>query len=193
MLAAVLLLVAAVLVAPVGGEDGDIGRYLTAWRLANRGVTDEIVGLTFLGSGEALLTMMALAAAWLVWRDESMKAAWMVATIMGGRTLIAVLKQVFDRPRPELSGRVVETTSFSFPSGHAGNSMITFLALALWLAPARWRGPAVAAALLASAMVGLSRPLLGVHWMSDVLAGWGMGMAWVMLGWWVSQRALGKA
>ncbi len=78
--------------------------------------------------------------------------------------------------------RLVEVHYQSFPSGHAANSMIAYLAIA-WLAfddpvHRRW---AVAAALLLSFLIGLSRPMLGVHWPSDVIAGWAFGLFWTLL------------
>ena len=76
----------------------------------------------------------------------------------------------------------------SFPSGHAANSMITFLALALILAPARYRAAAIAAATAASVLIGSTRPLLGVHWPSDVVGGWAFGIAWVVIGVELSRR-----
>ena len=77
---------------------------------------------------------------------------------------------------------VVLTHSLSFPSAHAANSMIVFPALVLFLIPQR-RGPAMVAAIVASLLVGASRPLLGVHWPSDVVAGWAIGAAWLLIMW----------
>jgi undecaprenyl-diphosphatase len=70
----------------------------------------------------------------------------------------------------------------SFPSGHAANSMIVYLALALLaFDDPRHRRWAVAGALLLSFLIGLSRPMLGVHWPSDVVAGWAFGLLWTLL------------
>ena len=70
----------------------------------------------------------------------------------------------------------------SFPSGHATSSMIFYLTLALALtSEMRWRGLAVAGAILLSFLIGISRVMLGVHWPSDVVGGWAFGMLWVLL------------
>ena len=82
-----------------------------------------------------------------------------------------------DRSRPAFDLHPVATHSSSFPSGHAGNSMAVFLAIALIAVPRAHRRAAVIAALVATFLIGLTRPLLGVHWPSDVVAGWAVGAA----------------
>jgi undecaprenyl-diphosphatase len=154
------------------------------WRAAHPQATSAIILYTHLGSAIALLAMTALGALWLWRRRERMRAAALVAAVLGGRLGIEAIKLVVDRARPSLDTHPVVVHSQSFPSGHAGNSMITFLALAMFVAPPRWRVPAVAAALTASLAMGATRPLLGVHWPSDVLAGWVYGAAVVLLAWW---------
>jgi membrane-associated phospholipid phosphatase len=78
--------------------------------------------------------------------------------------------------------RLAQVHYQSFPSGHAANSMIVYLGLSLLAADdpehRRW---AVAAALLLTFLIGLSRPMLGVHWPSDVVAGWSFGALWLLL------------
>jgi undecaprenyl-diphosphatase len=108
--------------------------------------------------------------------------------VLIGRIGIEVIKLVVDRARPSLEEHPVVVHSQSFPSGHAGNSMITFLALALFVAPERWRVPAVTVAVMAAIAMGATRPLLGVHWPSDVLAGWIYGAAVALVAWWWLRR-----
>lgn len=105
----------------------------------------------------------------------------LVAILLGGRFLIEILKLLVRRARPALDVHPVTTHSLSFPSAHAANSMIVFGALALVFAAPRHRAAAVAIAVVASLVVGTSRPLLGVHWPSDVIAGWALGGAWLLL------------
>ena len=105
----------------------------------------------------------------------------LMAILLSGRFLIEILKLLVRRARPALDVHPVSTHSLSFPSAHAANSMIVFGALALVFAAPRHRGAAVAVAILASLIVGCSRPLLGVHWPSDVIAGWALGAAWLLL------------
>jgi undecaprenyl-diphosphatase len=66
--------------------------------------------------------------------------------------------------------------------------MTTYLALAVFAAPERWRRPAVAAALVAALAIGATRPVLGVHWPSDVVGGWIYGLVVVTLAWRLSRR-----
>ena len=118
-------------------------------------------------------------ALWLFWTGRRQRALLLLATTLGGRLAISLLKDVVDRPRPILSEHLVAVQSASFPSGHAGNSMIVLLALALLL-PERHRRAWIAAALCLAALIGLSRVILGVHWPSDVIGGWTFGLAWTL-------------
>jgi undecaprenyl-diphosphatase len=159
------------------------------WRAANPQATGAIILYTHLGSAIALLAMTAAGALWLWWRKERHRATALLMAVLGTRLAIEGIKLVVDRARPSLEVHPVLVHSQSFPSGHAGNSMATFLALALFVAPERWRRVAVAAAIIASFAMGATRPLLGVHWPSDVLAGWILGAAMVLVaGMWLSRR-----
>ena len=105
-----------------------------------------------------------------------------VAITMAGRGLSEAQKYWIARARPDLETHLVVVKTSSFPSGHANSSMIFYLALALILASGtKWRGVAVAGALALSLMVGLSRVMLGVHWPSDVVGGWALGMLCVLV------------
>jgi undecaprenyl-diphosphatase len=98
-----------------------------------------------------------------------------------GRGLVILEKEWFARARPEEHLQMVEVHYKSFPSGHSANSMIVYLSLALLLAPERHRRGWVTAAIILSLLVGISRPMLGVHWPSDVLGGWSFGLFWTLL------------
>ena len=97
-----------------------------------------------------------------------------------GRLLVHLVKIGIGRPRPADHEHLVQVQSLSFPSAHSANSMIVFLALALVVAPARHRMLAVLLAVAGSMIIGISRPILGVHWPSDVIGGWSFGAAWVL-------------
>lgn len=158
-------------------------RTAIGWRAEHPQATGWLILYTHLGSGPALLTMTAAGAGWLWWERERLRAAALVGSVLAARIGVEGLKLLVDRPRPSLDAHPVMTFSQSFPSGHAGNSMATFLALALFAAPERFRGAAVAAAVAASLAMGATRPMLGVHWPSDVLGGWIFGSAVVLLAW----------
>jgi undecaprenyl-diphosphatase len=159
------------------------------WRAEHPQAALALIFYTHLGSVYALLGMTAAGALWLWRRKERARAAALVAAVLGGRIGIEVIKLLVDRPRPGFEAHPVVVHSQSFPSGHAGNSMVTFLSLALFVAPKRWRRPAVAVAVVASLAMGTTRPLLGVHWPSDVLAGWIYGATVALVAyWWLSRR-----
>nr|WP_314443451.1 phosphatase PAP2 family protein [uncultured Sphingomonas sp.] len=151
------------------------------WRAQHPEATTALIAYTHVGSAAVLLPLTAAGAWWLWRRQQRARVAALLMAVLGGRIGIELLKFVVDRARPSLEAHPVAVHSQSFPSGHAGNSMVTFLALAVFVAPERWRWPAVTLAILASLAMGATRPLLGVHWPSDVLAGWLYGMAVVLL------------
>jgi membrane-associated phospholipid phosphatase len=185
-LAALLVAITSlVLLALAGGPEVEaelaLLRRFAEWRAANPAETRAVILLTHVGSGPVLLSLAALGAGLLLWRGRRWEAAALAMAVVGGRLGIDLVKLTVGRIRPAVDLHPVETYSLSFPSGHAGNSMITFLALALFAAPAHWRRPAVGLALLLAFGIGATRPVLGVHWPSDVLAGWIYGAAVVSL------------
>ncbi|WP_370562606.1 phosphatase PAP2 family protein [Luteimonas salinilitoris] len=103
------------------------------------------------------------------------------AIALGGSALLNIaVKQVFARERPALWESIAPEATYSFPSGHAMGSMSLALVLVLLAWPTRWRWPALAAMAVFVPMVGLSRVYLGVHYPSDILAGWAAASIWVV-------------
>lgn len=98
--------------------------------------------------------------------------------IAGSALLNLGVKQLFARERPSLWESIAPESSFSFPSGHAMGSMTLACVLVLLAWHTRWRWPVLAAATLFVALVGLSRVYLGVHFPSDILAGWAAAITW---------------
>jgi undecaprenyl-diphosphatase len=148
-------------------------------------LTEAVVEITALG-GTAILTLVtALAALYLLARQKVALALFLAGAISAGAIFNSVLKAAFLRDRPDLVPHLVEVSSASFPSGHAMNSAMVYLTLAALLISAErsWRVRIflILAALLLVGMVGVSRVYLGVHWPTDVLAGWSIGAAWAVL------------
>ncbi|MEO6360304.1 MAG: phosphatase PAP2 family protein [Sphingomicrobium sp.] len=138
--------------------------------------------VTLLGEWQFLFPLTLIVGGLLLIVARARRQAILFLSIcLFGRLLVHLQKIGIGRLRPEDREHLVPVNSLSFPSGHSTNSMIVFLALALVVAPARHRQVAVLAALLTSMIVGISRPMLGVHWPSDVLGGWSFGAAWVLL------------
>lgn len=141
------------------------------------------VGFTYAGNGNSLIAITIAAAAWLLYQGRAKAALLLLFATLTGRILVVLQKLWFARLRPEENLRLVEVSSLSFPSGHAANSAMVFVALALLLPPDRRRKQAVWGAAALALLIGLSRPMLGVHWPSDVVAGWAFGALWLWLCW----------
>lgn len=157
--------------------------YFQQWRAAYPQATGAAIFLTHAGGAPFLLSGAAIGAVFLLWLGERRRMFLLGATVLVGRLGVELLKLAVDRPRPAFDAHPVIVFSQSFPSGHAANSMITYLALALFVAPERWRRAAVASALALALVIGSTRPMLGVHWPSDVLGGWLYGILVVAAVW----------
>lgn len=142
--------------------------------------------VTALGSIPVLGLLTLIAFGYLALDGRWRAVALLALSLPGGLLLNTLLKGVFDRPRPDLVARLMEVQTPSFPSGHAMLSAIGFLTLGTLLAAgARRRHQAyiLTTAVLLTLLVGGSRVWLGVHWPTDVLAGWCLGAAWAMGCW----------
>jgi undecaprenyl-diphosphatase len=141
--------------------------------------------LTALG-GTAILALVVLAAVgYLALTGHPRMIAFLVFAIVGGLLLSLLLKAGFDRPRPDFLPHGQHVYTASFPSGHSMNAAVVYLTLGAILARAHARRAlqvyVLALAIFITALVGLSRLYLGVHWPTDVLAGWTAGAAWALL------------
>jgi undecaprenyl-diphosphatase len=149
--------------------------------------------ITSLGSTSVLVLVTAAVIVYLLLIRRSGTALFVFVAVAGGQVLSSLLKVEIDRPRPELVSHLVTETSLSFPSGHAMLSAVTYLtlgSLAARVLPDRTTKVYVLVlAVLTTLLVGISRIYLGVHWPSDVLAGWCAGFAWAMQ-WWLAARTL---
>lgn len=143
-----------------------------------------VIDLTALGSMTVLAVVSIMAVALLLLRRRYRLGALMAAATGGGFVLGASLKELFSRQRPDIVPHLVEVNSLSFPSGHATNSAIVYLTIALVLAR-NYQDMASRLFILLGAVVlvigvGLTRVFLGVHYPTDVLAGWMIGAAWAL-------------
>lgn len=145
-------------------------------------------GTTWLGDGIPRIVVASLVLAGLLGLRRWQSGVFMAGVLLSGIVLSTVLKQWVGRPRPQLVEHFDHVTSASFPSGHALNSTLFYLVVALLLGGMLRRRCArrtvwFAAAILSFA-IGVSRIALGVHYPTDVVAGWVAGAAWLWL--WVS-------
>ena len=143
--------------------------------------------ITSLG-GATVLTLMTIAVTGFLLIDGKRGAAVLVlASVTGGVLLSSILKLGVDRPRPDLVPHLVEEYTASFPSGHAMLSAVVYLTLGGLLSrlegPRRIKIYVLSVSLILTFLIGLSRIYLGVHWPTDVLAGWCAGATWAVLCW----------
>lgn len=156
-----------------------------------------VFDFTALGSLAVLGAITLIGAGYLLMIGRPGKAAMLAAALGGGVTLSEVLKGLFERARPPEIYWMTDVMNHSFPSGHALMSAVVFLTLGIMLARAiearALRFYVVAMAALLAILVGLSRIYLGVHWTTDVLAGWSIGAAWASALWladrWLNPRS----
>ena len=136
--------------------------------------------VTLFGNWQAVILLSLMAAGWLIYGRKVRSALLLLAVTLLGRGLVETQKFEIARLRPDELEHLVPVKSLSFPSAHAANSMILLLSLATIAAPREQRWWTLPAALVGTFLVGISRPMLGVHWPSDVVGGWAFGAAWVL-------------
>lgn len=146
--------------------------------------------ITALGSAAVLTLVTSLVVGYLLLLRKNRAAALLLMATLGGYALSNTLKLFFDRPRPSIVPHLAPVVSASFPSGHSMLSSIVYLTLGALLARTvasrREKIYFIAASLLLTFLIGFSRVYLGVHYPTDVLAGWSAGIAWALLCWCVA-------
>lgn len=147
-------------------------------------VHEAVRDLTALGSGTVLIIIVGIVVGGLLLVHQWRGAILIIVSTVSGAILSNTLKLGYARPRPDFE-TVYATFTNSFPSGHAMLTAVTFLTLGAMLGRLtnRWRLRIFffAVALLLTLCVGASRVFLGVHYPSDVVAGWALGAAWALL------------
>lgn len=149
--------------------------------------------LTALGGFTLLTGVTVMAAGVALFAGKTKLALLGTLSISLGAVAMRFLKQGFDRPRPELVEHAVRVTNASFPSGHSMMAAMVYLTLGILLSRTqpkrRVRAFILTVSILIPALVGISRVYLGVHWPTDVLAGWMLGGIWALGFWLVAMRA----
>jgi undecaprenyl-diphosphatase len=157
-------------------------------------VTEVARDLSALGGPTVSLLVVAAVAGYFAIYRRWLQMGTVLAAALGGALLAAVLKLAFARPRPDLSLHLMPATSPGFPSGHSMESAVIYLTLGAMVARVmpsnRGRIYFMVVAMAATILVGVSRVYLGVHYPSDVLAGWSAGLAWALLCWLAARRIL---
>jgi undecaprenyl-diphosphatase len=150
--------------------------------------------VTALGSPTIVVLMILAVAGYLALKRRFAALALTILAAASGGIFTTLIKQHFERPRPQFGSDFLATPlSSSFPSGHSMLSAVVYLLLGAMLAKSEPRWPVklyfVGMAMLLAGLVGISRVYLGVHYPSDVLAGWTAGLGWAS-GWWLVARWL---
>jgi undecaprenyl-diphosphatase len=157
-----------------------------------RGFEDAMRDVTALGSAAVLVIAVLAVAGFLALAKSYRLALFTLVASAGGLALSSALKYLIDRPRPELAPADAFTFTSSFPSGHSMMAAVIYLTLAALVArlmeKKRLKGYALGIAMMLTLLVGVSRIYLGVHWPSDVLAGWSAGAAWALICWLIARR-----
>ena len=147
-----------------------------------------LLAFTNIGGVIGMTIIMTVLVASLVYKRQFRNATLLFAGVGGTTAANIILKGLFHRSRPSLFSTQVVETSFSFPSGHAMASAAFTLCLVLMTWNTKWRWPVVLLGALYTLAVGISRPYFGVHYPSDILAGWCASVAWVVLVFYVINR-----
>jgi membrane-associated phospholipid phosphatase len=167
----------------VGEEHGlPFDEPMLSWLHRHRSpaLTRAVMFVTELGSGRVLTLVSVAATVGLVLRGNPRAARYVAVTAAGAGLMNLGMKALYRRERPDVTLRLSQTTGFAFPSGHAMASAAIYGALAVVaftrFPGIQWRALAACTALVGS--IGASRAYLHVHYPSDVLAGWGLGLTW---------------
>lgn len=150
-------------------------------------LSESMINITALGSTSVLIVVILAVSGFLILQGNYESAFLIIVTSCVGVGLVVFLKTTFSRARPELISHLVEVTSRSYPSGHTTMSAVVYLSLASMLAHLQDRKRvkiySISIAILLTFIVGASRVYLGVHYPSDVLAGWALGLSWAAVCW----------
>ena len=160
--------------------------------------TSIMLGITRVGRGECTIFVVVALVLWILLRLRAPREALFLAAVNIGTSILSpTFKHLIERPRPtpDVVAAITNPQSFSFPSGHAMSAMVFYTSLAL---VARHLSPllypyALALAAFMIPVMGFTRMYLGVHYTTDVVAGWSMGAAWVWLCYFVYSQSYEKS
>ncbi|MBE9060397.1 phosphatase PAP2 family protein [cf. Phormidesmis sp. LEGE 11477] len=150
-------------------------------QFANPVLDAVMVGITRLGDPRTVVPLTVIIFCFLWWQRYQLEAKFFALNAIGGAVLSYVLKLVFNRPRPQLWPQLISETTFSYPSGHALGSMVLYGFLSYLLITLYPRYSLIwrLVGIFLIVAIGFSRLYLGVHWPTDILAGYGIGFLWI--------------
>src|SRR4051812_3625613 len=168
--------------APLQSLDHGVAERLNHVVAPRPGLVKTLEAVSRLGGRPVLIWLVLIPAGWLLIRRRARLAVYLVLTGLGALLLDPSLKTLVGRIRPVVDVPVTTAPGNSFPSGHALGSCVVYGALLLVFLPVvapRWRKAFIALMAVVVVAIGLTRIALGVHFVSDVLAGWLLGAAWL--------------
>lgn len=151
-----------------------------AHALAGEGIDRLAMFFSAVGYGYGVVPFDVVLILWLALRRRMREGVFAAVAILGSALLNLTTKQLFARDRPSLWASIAPETTFSFPSGHAMGSATLASVLLLLAWHTSWRWPVTAIAVTLVLLVGFSRVYLGVHYPSDILAGWTAASVWTV-------------
>ena len=158
-------------------------------------IADMVRDLTALGSWVFVGLVVTIVTIYLLLQKRPRSAVFLLVAVVGGVVIGQFSKELFDRPRPDIVPHLAEVLSQSFPSGHSTISAVVYPTLGAMLSRVvgrvRVRIYLLVVGVALAIIVGLTRVYMGVHFPTDVLAGWTIGFAWALLCW-LTVRALQK-
>lgn len=167
---------------PLTRLDASVANRLNDWVHNSPTAVRVLDVITNLGKPITLFVLVSAAVGYLLWRRRVRLALYLVVTSIGGGLVDTAVKILVNRPRPVVDHPIATALGKSFPSGHAMSATVTYGALTLVFLPAlprRWRPVALCAVVLLVLAIGTSRLFLGVHFLSDVIGGFVLGLAWL--------------
>ncbi len=170
-----------------GGRIATIDEEFARWlhRYAAPPLTTWLFAITTLHSTFAVSCFAAVAGLWQARLRHWRRLTTLAVCVAGGLGVNVLMKLAFQRPRPVFDDPLLTLSTYSFPSGHVAGTTIVYGLFVVWVfdrtALLRWRLLALAGAALAIFLVGFSRVLLGAHYLSDVVAAFAEGVAWLAL------------
>jgi undecaprenyl-diphosphatase len=182
MVFTVLLVLVRLRVAPLETVDHDAAARINDVVAGHPAIIAVIKAVTYLGSNGVLWTVIGVASVILVLRRRWRLAVYLLVTGAGALVMDPVLKSLVGRLRPVVAHPIAHGAGNSFPSGHSLGSIVCYGAVLLVFLPAargRWRPAFITVIVALVALIGLSRVLLGVHYLSDVLGAWALGITWL--------------
>jgi undecaprenyl-diphosphatase len=153
-------------------------------------VTDAMEDITSLGSATIIVLFTLIVSGYLLLRKKYYLLWLVLAATIGGALIVWGLKEFIGRTRPTIVTHLLEENSLSFPSGHSMMSAIVYLTQATLISRAQENRNAkiyiISTALILTFLIGISRIYIGVHYPTDVIAGWVAGISWALLCWYVA-------